>query len=64
LTFYVLVWYSYLEHRQTTPKELAGALNRGVLVEMVFTLPLAVLFVVGGYVWEVSKQGVLCVFRS
>ena len=58
MTFYVLMWYSYLEHRQTTPKELASALNRGMWIEMAFTVPLAVFFVVGGYVWEVSESRV------
>ncbi len=55
MSFYVLVWYSYLELRQTTPKELAAALNRGTLVELAFTVPLAVLFIYGGYLWEVRR---------
>ena len=58
-TFYVLIWYAYLEQRQSTPKELAAALNRAMLLEMCFTVPVAGLFLALGYVAESVLLGLL-----
>jgi hypothetical protein len=43
-----------LDERQTTPKEMADALNRGVCVELVVTISPALVFLYGGYTWEAA----------